>query len=436
MKPRVFLLFILQFYAVLGYSQTKNPLINLEIKLVNGQYDSVIFISKNLIEKDSSQAFVFYYLGKAYQAKYKFFNAEDAFKMAFLLDSTNRTFQNGLAETYEAIGKDEDAINIYYTQYLDDTLDISPIINLANIFRKNKEFGSAIHYYQKAIAIDSNNFYYFKQIAYCFNQINMSTPAILYYAKAIEINPYDLNVYIILANILNGERQFNGAINVCNEGLGIDTLNVQLKKILAYTYYLNKEFDLSIKGFNELISNNDSLFFNFKYRGLAYFENKDLDSAILDLRKAFELENSDPEVAFYLGSALGRLNEYNEGVRFLNLSIALLAPPPREMSNIYSELASIELSRENYTKSLEYIKLAYQSHPNPLYSFKMAQLYDQYLNDKKLAINYYDGYLTMIKEKKSENGENILKDNTELVYKEFAIQRIKILTEELFFEGK
>ncbi|MCK7534303.1 MAG: hypothetical protein MZV63_26455 [Marinilabiliales bacterium] len=70
---------------------------------------------------------------------------------------------------------------------------------------------------------------------------------------------------------------------------------------------MNKEFDLSIRGFNELISNSDSLFFNFKYRGLAYFDNKNLDSAIIDLRKAFELENSDPEVAFYLGSALGRI---------------------------------------------------------------------------------------------------------------------------------
>jgi len=433
MKAR-FLVFIIYVFSLhVCYAQTQRSFIDLELKLIKGQYDSVIFISNNYIEKDSSQAFLFYYLGKAYQSKYKFFDAEDAFKKAFLLDSTNRTFQNGLAETYETIGKDEDAINIYYSQYLEDTMDISPIISLANIFRKNKEYGSAIHYYQKTIAIDPNNFYYFKLIAYCFNQINMSTPAIFYYDKAIAINPFDLNVYILLANILNSERQFSGAINVCNAGLKIDTLNVQLKKILAYSYYLNKEFDLSIKGFNELISNSDSLFFNFKYRGLAYFENKNMDSAIVDLKKAFELENSDPEVAFYLGSALGRTNEYNEGVRVLNISIALLAPPPKEMSNIYSELAGIELGGENYTKSLEYLKLAYQSQPNPLFSFKMAQLYDQFLSDKKLAINYYDGYLTMLR---SENTLSEKADSTQKEYIDYASKRIKVLTEELFFEGK
>lgn len=345
-------------------------------------------------------------------------------------------FQNGLAEAFEAIGKDEEAIGIYYSQYLLDTIDVNPIISLANIFRKNKEFGSAIHYYQKAIAIDPTNFFYLKMIAYCFDQINMSNPAILYYSRAIQINPYDLNIYIILANISNTERQFGNAISICNEGLKVDSMNVQLKRILAYSYYLNHEFDLSIAGFNELLANSDSLFFNLKYRGLAYFENQEFPNAIKDLKAAYELEKNDAELTFYLGSAYGRNGEYNEGTRFLNISVALLAPPARNMSNIYSEFATIELAREKYTKSLEYLKQAYQSYANPIYSFRMAQLYDQYLNDKKLAINYYDGYLTMMKEQKSESGENVLTDSTQVVYKEYAQQRIKVLTEELFFENK
>ncbi|OFX84837.1 MAG: hypothetical protein A2W99_06465 [Bacteroidetes bacterium GWF2_33_16] len=435
MKNKILAIFLVQVSFIYGYSQSQNSINDLELKALNYQYDSVIIISKSIIEIDSSQSYAFYYLGKAYQAKYKFIDAVKAFEKAFMLDTTNTIFQNSLAETYEAIGMDEEAINIYFNQYLEDTLDISPIISLGNIFRKKKEYGSAIHYYQKAIAIDPNNFYYFKMIAFCFNQINMSTPAIIYYTKAIEINPYDLNVYLILANILNGERQFKGAIHICTEGLKIDSLDVQLKKILAYSYYLNREFELSISGFDELISNGDSLFFNFKYRGLANFENRNFEGAIPDLKKAFEIENEDTEVAFYLGSALGRVNEYDEAVRFLNISIALLAPPPKEMANIYSELANIEQSKANYSISLNYLKLAYQNRPDPLFSFKMAQLYDQFLNDKKLAINYYDGYLTMLREVVPENQQVIMIDSTQNIYKEYAAQRIKVLTEELFFEG-
>ncbi|MGE0090200.1 MAG: tetratricopeptide repeat protein [Bacteroidales bacterium] len=436
MRPRLVFLLVLQFLVQNAFSQIQNDIIQLELKLIKGEYDSVIYFSNKLIEEDSIQPYAFYYLGKAYQECYKYVDAEIAFKKAFDQDSTNITFQNGLAETYESLGKDEEAIDIYYSQYLADTIDISPIINLANIFRKNREFGTAIHYYQKALEIDPNNYYYNKSIAFCFDQINMVTPAILYYQRAIEINPYDINVHIILANILNGERRFKEAIEVCKKGLEINPQEVQLKKLLAYTYYLNREFDLSIQGFNELLANSDSVFFNLKYRGLAFYESQLFDKAIIDLKEANAMNADDPEVAFYIGSALGRIGELAEGSYFLNLTIRMLAPPAKQMANIYSELSTIELKKENYMLSLDYLKMAYQAEPDPIYSFKMAQLYDQYLGDKKLAINYYDGYLTMMKERKTENMQDSVSNSNQSVYKEFALHRIKILTEELFFEEK
>lgn len=436
MKNKSLLLLLFQFSFFYGYSQLQNSIIDLELNLIKGEYDSVIFNSKKILEIDSSEAYAYYYMGKAYQARYKFFEAENAFKHASELDSCNFIFQNGLAETYETIGKDESAIDIYYSQYLLDTLKIAPIINLANIFRKNREFGSAIYYYQKALFIDPDNFFYNKSIAFCFHQINMITPAILYYTEAIRINPYDLNVYVNLANILNGERRFTSAIEVCKKGLEINNMDVQLKKVLAYTYYLNREFDLSIRGFDELLANHDSVFFNLKYRGLAYFENKSFENSIEDLKKANDMETQDPEVTFYLGSALGRIGDYKGGNYYMNLTKSILAPPAKEIANIYSELSSMELKKENYSGSLEYLKLAYQSQPDPLYSFRMAQLYDQFLGDKKLAINYYDGYITMIKEGKTESGQDLLLDSTQIIYKDYALQRINSLTEELFFEGE
>lgn len=435
MKISLFLLLVLQFLLQNAFSQVQNSIIQMELKLLKGEYDSVIYLSNKLIEKDSLEPYAFYYLGKAYQERFKYVDAEIAFKKAFNQDSTNIVFQNGLAETYESLGKDEDAIDIYYTQYLIDTLNISPIINLANIFRKNREFGTAIHYYQKALEIDPNNYYYNKSIAFCFDQINMVTPAILYYQKAIEINPYDINVHIILANILNGERRFKEAIDICKKGLEINQMEVQLKKLLAYTYYLNREFDLSIQGFDELLANSDSVFFNLKYRGLALYENQSFEKAIIDLKEASAMDVEDPEVAFYIGSALGRTGEYAEGANYLNLTIRMLAPPAKQMANIYSELSTIELKKENYALSLDYLKMAYQADPDPIYSFRMAQLYDQFLGDKKLAINYYDGYLTMMKERKSDSTQSSAYDSDQAVYKDFALQRIKILTEELFFEG-
>ncbi|HAN19964.1 MAG TPA: hypothetical protein DCQ24_15015 [Bacteroidales bacterium] len=417
------------------FSQNIDPVEDIEYKIRTAQYDSAIIAAKHFIGIDSTSSDLYYYLGTAYQSKYNFFNAEKAYLKANQLDTLNPSYQNALADIYEILGKDEDAINIYYDQYLLDTLNIIPITKLANIFRKKREYGSAIHYYQKAIILDPGNFYNYKLIAYCFNQINIKTPAILYYGKALELNPYDQSTYGVLANILNSERLFTNAISICKKGLEIYSQDVSLKRVLAYSYYLNREFGLSIDGFNELISNGDSLLFNFKYQGLAYFENKDFTNAIHALKIAFDKDDKDTEITFYLGSALGRSGEHSEGIRFLLLTENLLSSPPGEMASVFSELANIELLRENYQKSLEYLKLAYKYQAEPLLSFKMAQLYDNYLSNKKLAMNYYDGYLTMLKEIRTDSlgvsGNNAINSQ----YQEIAKQRIQILTEELFFES-
>ena len=138
MKTRVFLVLFLQIISLNGFTQLNDLIVDLELKLLKGQNDSVICISNDIINKDSCNAYAFYYKGKAFQSKYRFFDAEKSFEKAYMFDTTNRVFQNSLAEVLEAIGKDEEAIDLYYSQYLNDTLDISPIISLANIFRKKK----------------------------------------------------------------------------------------------------------------------------------------------------------------------------------------------------------------------------------------------------------------------------------------------------------
>ena len=177
----------------------------------------------------------------------------------------------------------------------------------------------------------------------------------------------------------------------------------------------------------------DTSFFSLKYRGLSYFEKKDFEKAINDLRLTREVNKNDEEVCFFLGSALGRTGKNSEGLRFLSEAIDILSPSPNIMSDIFSEMANIYLNLKKYESSLDYLKLAYKSNATPLLSFKMGQLYDYHLNNKKLAINCYDGYLTMVNEP-----DSIVKDKSFTLDSTIirnAEERIIILKEEQFFES-
>ncbi|MFO7830315.1 MAG: hypothetical protein R6V23_16975, partial [Bacteroidales bacterium] len=71
----------------------------------------------------------------------------------------------------------------------------------------------------------------------------------------------------------------------------------------------------------------------------------------------------------------------------------------------------------------------------PLLSFKMGQLYDLYLQNKKLALTYYDGYLTMMNDSNDQNANPDSIAAYDLSIKEYVEERVRILKEALFFEG-
>lgn len=440
----LFLLYMRKIICFLGivftlnvYSQ--NTIQDLELKVLKAQYDSVIILADQILEEDSFNWQAYYYLGKSYQAKYKYFDALDALELAFRLDSGNMIIENTLAATYDAIGKDEDAINIYYDQYTRDTTEIGPIVNLANIFRKKREYGSAVFYYRKASEIDPQNFYYYKQQGYCISKMNMPvTPAIYAYETAIKLNPYDVGMYHQLSNLYNSARYFVDAINASDRGLLNFNDDKQLLKIKAYAYYLNKEFDSSIVVFNKLLELGDSSFFNFKYKGFVYFEKKQFVNSINELEKAFELDKNDAEVCFYLGSALGRSGNSKDGLYYLNESKRLISPLPKELYNIHSEMANAYLNQGEYDLSLKYLKLAYKNRAIPILSFKMGQLYDYYLDDKKMAIDCYEAYITLANVPDSaelQQGDSDKSFFADPKVLENSEQRIRILKEELFFEN-
>jgi tetratricopeptide (TPR) repeat protein len=419
-----------------SYSQTANQV--LELRILKGQYDSAIVLANQIITNDSANWQAYYYLGKSYQAKYKYFDALNTLELAVELDSGNMITENALAATYDAIGKDEDAINIYYDQYLRDSTKIGPIVNLANIFRKMHEYGSAVFYYREASVIDPQNFYYYKQQGYCISKMGMPpNPAIYAYREAVRLNPYDLGMYQQLANLYNSARYFTDAINTCNRGLVNFKDDGQLLKIKAYAYYLNKDFDSSIIVFNKLFEIGDSSIFNYKYRGLVYFEKKQFVNSINDLEMALELDKNDAEVCFYLGSAFGRSGNGIDGINYLNISKSLLSPLPKELYNIHSELANIYLKQGEYNLSLKYLKLAYKNKATPILSFRMGQLYDYYLDDKKMAVDCYEAYIILANVPDSaelEQGNSDKSFFADPKVLENSEQRIRILKEELFFE--
>ena len=96
--------------------------------------------------------------------------------------------------------------------------------------------------------------------------------------------------------------------------------------------------------------------FTLKYQGLAYFENEKFDSAQERLGEAFEIENLDPEIAFFLGSAEVRSDSLKNGVYHLFDALHLMMPEGKVQADIFSEKLRYLALRDSKEEIRAFIK--------------------------------------------------------------------------------
>ena len=153
------------------------------------------------------------------------------------------------------------------------------------------------------------------------------------------------------------------------------------------------------------------LFYDFQNRdpigyrilGLSLLEEKRVDESRLALSRAFVMDSLDAEIAFFLGSAC-RWSKYEEkAVEYYLKAIELLKPLPGQMKNIHMELAELYKVLHRFDEALGSYHDAY-SHDtlDHFMIFNIAQVYDQNLHQKRKAIQYYEKYVSMCRNKKEK----------------------------------
>lgn len=393
--------------------------------------DSIISIR---LLKDTASAELHYYKGYANEELFQFLPAEKAYAKAVQLDTSNKAYWHALAGIRIKTGNWKSAVQIYQKQLLRDGLHSQYAGELAKVYLSQKMYGQALELYDTLVAVDSMNYFFLKQAGYCNQKTGKPNRAIELYRKALNVNPQDMKLYSNLGNIYIKKRSFEEAIRISNEGLIQDSTDIGLRKIKAYAYYLNTDFELSISEFTRVLEMKDSSFFTKKYLGLAFYENQLYDTASHWLIEAFIHNSNDPELTFFAGSSLIRSGEPYRGISFMFTTLNLLNPPNKELADIYNEIAEAYIVKEQYENAVKYLRMAYKKDTRAIFSFKLGNIYDRYLHDKEMAINYYEGYLEIRAAEGDDKYDNTA-SWTNMSLPQIASKRIKVLKENMFFEG-
>ena len=131
-----------------------------------------------------------------------------------------------------------------------------------------------------------------------------------------------------------------------------------------------------------------------------------------------------------MGKTYLELNQPDSSLIYLERSLGSLLPEPNTLFLLYSDLAQSHIKKQEYKKAISRYEKIFEIefrirskhyHQNQAI-IKIAQVYEQNLNDKKKAI---ECYMKIINNKDKANFQKQI---------EYAEDKVTRLKEELFFE--
>lgn len=425
--------FLIIICILTGSVHSQDVLQELKLQLLDEKYDELIGLTDTVQVPDSLQDEVYFYRGSAYRSQIRYDSAYGYFSLAAMLDSSNVNYRVSAANMLSRLGRNKDAIKVFERLRRDSLAEGRHLTDLAGLYFLRKQYSESLEIYEELLAADSLNYYYLKQAGKCYHEMDLADSALHCFESAFRINPADPFLTHQIANIYLRKKDLENAMFSLQKGFVYDTANIDLLKLRGYLWLLGGDYQRAVWDLENARSIDSNSVFIHKYLGLSYHEHKKFDEARETLRKAFLLDSTDAETAFFLASSLRWSRHEEEAVEWYKKSIEIQQPDPQDIKDTYLQLAELLKVLHRFDEALDSYDLAIENDPddNTIY-YKIGQLYDRNLGKKKIAIEYYERYLH---EGKTDQQLFDAGEGTSTPLGPFVRRRIDKLKEELFFEN-
>lgn len=295
--------------------QTNDSLANLEaVKQVSAQ-----------IESEPENADLYYQRAVIY-ANEKYLNrAEDDYREAYRLDSSNSLYAFALARTLYAMNQTKEAAKWY-----EKSIELKPdfadaILKLADLYFLVKEHQKSINLLNDYRKLKPEDAYVYHMMGLNYKELGDTSRAIYHFQTAIENDPKDYESTLYIANLYAGKKKsiayeyFAAALKIKPKGvdalfgravfnqqvrnyksalldyrkvIDIDPQNYLAYYNVGYINYENGFMDEAIRNWNICTQMNPFYANAFYMKGLVYEEQKNKTEARIQYKVALDL---DPE---------------------------------------------------------------------------------------------------------------------------------------------
>ncbi|SMC97783.1 tetratricopeptide repeat protein [Pedobacter nyackensis] len=250
----------------------------------------------------------------------------------------------------------------YLQNFSKDSSDVNKVKQLAYANLMAGKLPEAKGFYLQLIKIDSNNFNAYKQLAKLESDPQSQSKK-AYLVKANQLNATDAEVAAQLADLYFKNNLFSKADEILKPALNADNNNLLLLNVKMPLDMILKRNTEAIKTGKILIEAN---------------------------------KNPSAHLLLQMASSYREIRDYKTAISYLEQAIKEGISP--KIASYYGLLGDSYESMNQNKEAIEIYKKGLQFENNGSLYYNIALAYENKLNDKKNAINYYTQYLNSIKD--------------------------------------
>lgn len=423
----LFLLFITNSFL---FAQNRNSF-EIDSLINEGNYLKALENTKLLVENDSLNANSWLLLGKTNRLNQHYTDAIFAYNKAKQLKPDNKKLLLILAKTYSQSGNRVKAVKTYEQILRLDTLNTSVKINLSSLYLKQRKYKKAYTLFEQLYKSDRLNSEYVRQMGYCMQKEDELLKAFELYKKSYELNHQNLKTIIWLADIYANSQKYDTATTILDSAIIAFPDNGRLYASRGNVSFKRNHYFRSSADFKKAIELEYNSPWIKKKLAQSLFAIKEYEESKEIFESLIIRDTADFQICNYLGDIYNEFKNYDKALMFYDYALELLKPDPIIMSLVYKGKADSYAGKGQYYKQIDYLnkqykqrKIKYPGFPIYMSYPQIAEIYETRLNNKKMALKYYEKYFKAIKDNKYNEKQA-----------ERTLAKINRLKEDLHFEN-
>lgn len=301
-----------------------NPQLNLAVAYCKiKEYKTSFDLLQSYISEDRSNPTAYFYQGEIWMVYEKYEKAAASYSEALAIDPAypNAFYKKALAfyEMSKSTGDHGPAIHLLNRLIKKEPSHHQALFLLGKCHADQRDFNTAVKYFDQAIALDSLKVDYFKSRALANSLMDEIEKALDDYSSAIALDSKDGITFDNRGMMLYKLNLLGEAIQDFSRAIHLNPLDPSPYYHRASAYIDLLEYQKAISDLSTSLGFKENPTINvYEKRGLAYMEQKEFEKAKLDFTTSIEKFPQDVVAYHYRGIANGHLKNYPEAITDFN----------------------------------------------------------------------------------------------------------------------